>query len=126
MQTITLANLGKKSAQEVFEYIATHLLTQRKKCGVTRNGNFSCQYKYKNLRCAAGALFGPYEYKHAYEGVTWSGLRRNGIVTSAHFNLICALQDVHDDYEPDEWGRKLREIGDIRQLSIGFISALEK
>ena len=126
MQTITLANLGKKSAQEVFEYIATHLLTQRKKCGRDDGGGFQCRYKYRALRCAAGALLGPNEYKRSYEGRSWEELQRYGSVPKAHCGLVSSLQDIHDEYEPDEWGRKLRELGAFRRLRIGFIRDLEK
>jgi hypothetical protein len=53
---ITLETLPQATAQEVFDQVATHLLTQRQRS--TTKGN--CAYRGDDgLKCAAGCLLGP-------------------------------------------------------------------
>jgi hypothetical protein len=108
---ITIATLPNYTAQEVFDYIANHLLSQGEKCQeIDDVGDGSvCKYRnFNNQSCAAGCLFGPGEYKSSFEGNNWVGLRDKGIVPLSHFRLITALQKVHDNRPAHEWHKELK------------------
>lgn len=100
---ITLATLHTATAQEVFDQVATHLLTQAKRSNTTDG---MCAYRGVNgLKCAAGALIADDEYDERIEGVSWarlvsSELDENGnpmpVTPEAHCDLIQDLQALHD------------------------------
>ena len=53
MKTINLSNLAQASTQEVFDFVAIHLLTQNEKSGDDQ----VCYYRSPTgLKCAAGCL----------------------------------------------------------------------
>jgi hypothetical protein len=108
---ITIATLPNHTDQEVFDYIANHLLSQGEKCQEIDDiyDGPLCKYRNSdNQSCAAGCLFGPGEYKPSYEGNNWVNLRDKGIVPETHFGLITALQRVHDTVLADMWYRALQ------------------
>jgi hypothetical protein len=105
-QEICLTNLAEKTAQEVFDYISHHLLAQGERA--VREDGSACAYRnQKGLRCAAGCLIAPSEYKGEFEGRTWSSLREDLCVPFTHHKLIARLQEVHDDISPEEWASSL-------------------
>ena len=68
---ITLKTLGKATAQEVFDQVATHLLTQNER---SLDGA-SCSYRNcDGLKCAAGCLISDDEYDNQMEGIDWRGV----------------------------------------------------
>jgi hypothetical protein len=102
-QEICLANLHTKTAQEVFNYVARHLLTQNKKAALSLHST-SCRYLTTDgLRCAAGCLIAPSEYKEEFEGNSWPALVRELKVPNTHCHLIGILQVTHDNYSPKDW-----------------------
>jgi hypothetical protein len=106
-QEICLANLGEKSPQEVFNYVSRHLLTQGRRA-FGPNLAIGCVYRnVEGLRCAAGCLIAPSEYKEEFEGNVWSVLQANGVVPRVHGELITELQKVHDGISPDKWASAL-------------------
>lgn len=116
---ITLKNLAKASEQEVFNQVATHLITQGKRSIETTLGQNSCVYKSKDgLMCAAGCLIGPKEYKKKFEGYIWDGLAFEGFVPEEHWLLIRMLQCVHDREQPHNWKRELTRVALARNLEI--------
>jgi hypothetical protein len=103
-QEICLANLGSKTQQEVFDYVARHLLTQ----GRRAEANGLCKYRTEDgLRCAAGCLIAVDEYKAEWEGGTWRGLSIKGAVTAKHDSLVRSLQKIHDHCHPSRWRTEL-------------------
>lgn len=73
MEKITLNTLPQATEQELFDYIATHLLTQNEKS----MSSMGCQYHIKDLKCAAGCLIDRTEYDQNFEGKDWSTLVRD-------------------------------------------------
>ena len=51
--------------QQVFNTVAKHLLTQKKKS--IKDG--TCRYRYRNLSCAVGCLIPKEEYSPKLEGI---------------------------------------------------------
>ena len=117
---ITIATLPNYTDQEVFDYIANHLLSQGEKCQELDDDTSPiCVYKNTdNQRCAAGCLFGPGEYNPSLEGNNWMGLRDKGIVPGFHCGLITALQRIHDTRPADEWYHELKDLAKDFHLDI--------
>lgn len=112
MKTITLATLPQTTEQEVFYYVAHHLLTQNEK-SLAKSDNFvrDCLYKNPdNLKCAAGCLIADDEYKPDLEGLSWRVLADYKDVPLTHINLIASLQIVHDKFEVKNWRLQLSEL----------------
>jgi hypothetical protein len=105
-QEICLANLHEKTAREVFDYISRHLLTQNEKA--VAPCSHRCVYRTSDgLRCAAGCLIAPSEYKKDFEEKNWVLLVSRWQFPTAHMGLITALQGLHDTWRPDQWPEKL-------------------
>ncbi len=117
--TITLATLSKATAQEVFDQVATHLLTQNEVSSLTeRNDEGFCAYRGDNgLKCAAGCLIGEKEYSLGMEGRNWAGLIELGLVPDVHANLIQDLQTVHDIVRGEQWREVLQEVAEDHDLT---------
>ena len=94
------------NAQEIFDYVATHLFTQGKPA---RNRDFSdpgphCRYRLGELSCAAGCLIPDEIYTPEMEcgtvGLLIRHCEKNGIPLPKFFkenvDLLLALQSVHD------------------------------
>lgn len=105
---ITLKTLPQASAQEVFDQVAEHLLTQNEQS----YGDDMCRYRSFGLKCAAGSLIGHDEYQSMFEGKAWNILTDKGLVPAAHQDLIVSLQMVHDDFSPKAWRRRLQITAD--------------
>lgn len=119
---ITLKTLEKATAQEVFDHIAEHLLTQREKC----TDNNVCVYSnFKGLKCAAGCLISNDEYNLKFEGYSWVALVQNNAVPSTHTYLIRELQYMHDEYDPEEWIDSLSEIASQNNLSSQILNKFQ-
>lgn len=105
---ITLETLKDASTQEVFDQVATHLLTQMKKS----QNNDGCFYRHDGLMCAAGCLISDSEYNSEMDigDSSWSGLISRGLVTDQHHDFISELQFLHDEYEPSSWPEELKEL----------------
>ena len=139
---ITLKTLPEATAQEVFDHVATHLLTQKKKSlhslellGADLAGGLggdpgyeACRYRGDNgLKCAAGCLIGDDEYKQSWEGTLWSDLvldARNQIPT-AHMDLIHDLQNIHDGYPSRSWYGALVRLAFNERLNTYAIQKFE-
>lgn len=116
---VTLKTLEQSTPQQVFDHVATHLLTQNKR---STNKNRDCLYKSpEGLKCAAGCIIADDEYNEKMEDVVWRMLVRREVVPEAHMELISDLQYCHDDYEPRIWKRKLKEIAKYHNLSISVL-----
>lgn len=114
---ITLKTLSAATAQQVFDQVVTHLLTQMKKSKDELSlTNWGCRYRYGDLKCAAGCLIGDDEYKPTFEGQGWTYLEGIRVVPSDHRGLIKDLQLIHDQRPPYDWKKALREEAIIRDL----------
>lgn len=113
---ITLATLHEATEQEVFDQVATHLLTQNKR---SYNEELAtCAYRSPDgLKCAAGCLIADEEYDLRWEDATWITLsRERGVVPSTHACLIEELQRIHDNVELDEWSYHLESLAKEHEL----------
>jgi hypothetical protein len=125
-ERITLATLPAATAQQVFDQVARHLLTQGRQA---RNAE-ACAYRgSEGTMCAAGCLMSDEEYAKltdtsvdgratlGIEGLNWEALQRGGVVPPGHTDLIQSLQAVHDDVDTDEWSEELHELAANCRLS---------
>lgn len=104
---ITLKTLPQATAQEVFDQVKNHLLSQKAQSKM----DDMCLYRNPNgLKCAAGCLIGDDEYVPEMDDRPSSGWRElvlEGLVPKDHDTLIRRLQEVHDLYNVDGWSKKL-------------------
>ena len=112
IKMITLKTLKDATAQEVFDQVAAHLLTQGQK---SEGRDENCLYRGPDgLKCAAGCLIADDEYDNEMEGRAWS-------VTvgfpPAHSELIRALQFIHDGWPCEEWPTKIKGVASNFGLS---------
>jgi hypothetical protein len=119
---ITLHTLKDATAQEVFDQVATHLLTQNTK---SNDDSQECLYRHNGLSCAAGCLISDDEYEQ-YELAnfdvggkpsSWPNVVTQKDLTDTHWQLITRLQLVHDCHEPDQWETTLRQVAKDHDLS---------
>ena len=92
--------------QEIFDKVATHLLTQRKPCLVGKTSD-GCCYRKGKLKCAAGCLLpkGINPENQPWNDEPWDcvpqRIRDLAGVPKAADRLVEALQAVHD--YPSNW-----------------------
>lgn len=104
---ITLKTLPEATAQEVYNQVKTHLLSQKQK-SIDGDG---CVYRGPGgLKCGAGILIGDDEYIHDMEENTWDLLVAKGVVPDTHQGLIRSLQLVHDMCPVEDWVSKLKSV----------------
>ena len=108
--------------QEVFDTVARHLLTQKRRSYVNNEGAELCCYRGpRGLKCAVGALIPDELYSKDLEGLAvGSGpvaivCKQLGIVR--HLNLLADLQDLHDDVPTDRWYDRLLGLATRHRLS---------
>lgn len=117
-----------KTAQEIFDYVARHLLTQGKK-SVLPDTEDVCAYRGKDdCKCAAGCLIPDDRYKPEFEQKLWNTAASFGI--AQHFpeyleflGLIRELQLVHDRYEPEAWKEALVEVAQVHHLDFSVVQS---
>jgi hypothetical protein len=114
----TMEQLDAMGPQAVFNFVAAHLLSQRRRA-VNHEGQ--CQYRARDgSMCAVGCLI-PGAYCHpAMEGHYVSDLAadlhsmmfgwRLGRFLLRHAALVDELQRVHDRSEPPTWRRQLVKV----------------
>lgn len=116
---ITLATLHLFTAQQVFEKVATHLLTQNAK---SESEAEICQYRTKSgLMCAAGCLIADEEYDSKMEGYNWC----HGRFPDVHKHLIADLQKLHDLDDVEDWYDGLLGIAKDYKLNTDFIENIK-
>lgn len=115
---ITLKTLPHATAQEVFDQVAQHLLTQNQK-SLADESPALCRYRNgSGLSCAAGCLIADDEYQPAtMEKSEWFTLAYKGIVPSHHEGLISELQAVHDSILVEDWLQELKIVAQRYNLN---------
>lgn len=121
---ITLKTLPQATAQEVFDQVERHLLTQNA-LSLRDESISSCAYRSaRDLKCAAGCFIADDEYGAQMEGRRWTDLVDTGAVPSAHSGLIRTLQIVHDCTDVQMWPHALRTVAESFNLSPDVIDEL--
>ena len=101
---------------DVFNYVKEHLLKQNEKS--VDPWSLSCHYRSqkedgKVLMCAVGCLMDDRFYIEEFENSSPNDLRVRQAVESSinnwayNVSLLSELQNIHDEYEPDQWSLKL-------------------
>jgi len=118
---ITLKTLPQATEQQVFDQVATHLLTQNvKSYDESLEG---CVYRGPyNLSCAAGCLIADDEYNVNFEEKGWLSLTADYDVPQTHQHLISRLQILHDQTCVEQWPQQLREVANLYQLNADVVS----
>lgn len=118
---ITLGTLAQATGQEVFNQVATHLLTQMEQS----KGNSTCQYRSDDgkLKCAAGCLISEDEMLQVHiqneNEASWHGLVNAKLAPIDHMDLIVQLQGVHDDdSNVENWRESLSEVAENFNLTM--------
>ena len=111
---MVLVNL--ETDYDVFNYVKQHLLNQNEKS--VDPWSLSCYYRAqkedgKVLMCAVGCLIDDNYYSDEFENSSPGDLRVKRAIESSITNwnynvsLLSELQNIHDEYEPDNWSLKL-------------------
>ena len=105
------------SKQETFNRVATHLLTQSKKCldPVSRG----CLYRDgKGACCAAGCLLTDRTYDEDFEGQSIEEIIEDVRTDWFGHNakLVGALQDLHDRWSVRTWKDHLYNLANLHSL----------
>jgi len=123
---ITLATLASHSAQEVFDYAVTFLLTQNEKSvnalDSQNKGGGDCKYKTINkygqiLKCGAGCFISDEEYRPHLENNSWDSLVQSQQVPATHFRLIRSFQSIHDGFLVPQWKEGFTHLAEREGLS---------
>lgn len=116
MNTITMKNLHLATEQQVFDQVATHLLTQNAKASDDFGG---CQYRLELndgtvLKCAVGCLIADNEYGSKIEDELYGSNGFNEFFgfkyEAPHFYLLRSLQNLHDNSFVSLWKEELEQI----------------
>lgn len=116
-----------RSAQELFDIAATHLLTQNKRAGARG----ACFYRTNDgLKCAVGALIPDELYDADMERRSIIGLI-NGCAylqgtelraeLSTNREMLLGLQRIHDDYPEERWPERLKSAASEFGLSTAVV-----
>lgn len=120
---ISLNTLNEFSIQDIFDYAATHLLTQNE---VSRSKHGGCDYRNPcGLKCVVGAFTSDDEYNSEYEGMVWRDLSTTMKlhVTDDRHDLMRRLQIIHDTRAPNDWPAALTMLAEDCKLNTAVINA---
>lgn len=115
--------------QKTFNKVARHLLKQNEK---SVDGANNCLYRLtidnRKLKCGIGALIPDRLYTKSMEGIapgtdtfrdTTKCPVNNALVSCGHDPDFCSfLQDIHDNYDPDEWRSQLTKFAERNSLKM--------
>ena len=103
--------MNEATSQEVFDFVAKHLLTQNKKSITNIDGVIAhCLYKSSNgLNCAIGCLIPKESYDSEIEQMDLSNVLDYFEVDTKHDILLESLRLVHDDQDVENWQEALND-----------------
>lgn len=113
MTYATIDGFENLTPQQVFDISKNHLLAQNRKSRTDApEGEGFCAYRGQNgAMCAAGPFLKDEEASKC-EGDNWYSLNQAHKVPAAHYDLVYALQEVHDYNEPRSWERALKRVAE--------------
>jgi len=109
-------NIELKTDYDVFNYVKEHLLNQNQRS--LDPWSLQCQYRSqtedgKVLMCAVGCLIDEDLYSEKIENLSASNedvvkaIRGSIANWTVNSDMLGELQNIHDEYEPDNWSLKL-------------------
>lgn len=101
---------------DVFNYVKEHLLKQNEKS--LDPWSLSCYYRAQKengdvLMCAVGCLMDDNYYSDEFENSSPSDIRVRAVIEKSipnwdyNVSLLSELQNIHDEYDPDNWSLRL-------------------
>lgn len=122
--------------QEIFNKVASHLLTQKATSSVTTEfGDYSCMYRIKGtkLSCAVGCLIPDELYSEEQEGNTVSSLiacypkiaEHLDVQTAADIDFLDSLQMLHDRNKPEIWPEILTALAVQYELDCSVLDSFK-
>jgi hypothetical protein len=124
----SMQELDRMTAQDVFDHVARHLLTQRK--AAIEHGR--CRYRTDDgLACAVGCLIPDAHFRPTFEGMDSRRLRCKLVdersPLAAFFlrfeTLLLELQMVHDSCHVLDWASSLAIVARREGLAAGVVYA---
>lgn len=115
---MTIQEVNNKSLQEIFDFVANHLLAQNGKA----IENDMCRYRSGNLKCAVGALIADEDYDCKFENSSIRTLRDKlegsifADISEPKLILLMHLQSIHDTRQVASWPEALS--GLAKELSL--------
>lgn len=115
--------------QEIFNTVARHLMAQNERAkNPEEAGVAGCRYRLlkdgKMLKCAIGCLISDEHYiEEIIEGLrageprVIDALMGSGYPGEEFGPFYLDLQQVHDDYLPENWPQALKEVADYWKLT---------
>lgn len=112
------------SEQEIFNQVADHLLTQKKK---SRDPKVkSCQYRGPNgLKCAVGGILEDHEVQFGGNNCTVYSIDLPDRL-QGHVKFLRELQSIHDKNRPSRWLEKLSAFAKKHKLSASVLKKYRK
>jgi len=111
-----------KTAQELFDKVATHLLTQMRKSIDIHTGK--CLYRAPDgAQCAVGCLFEDSDYVKEFVDVAWYLDRGYLSDYACHESLMDSLQAIHDAEDPEDWLLSLEDLALHLRLDTEVLSS---
>jgi hypothetical protein len=114
------------TAQEVFDTVATHLLTQGRKA---LSDDKQCAYRAPNGdKCAVGCLIPDDKYvpKMEGKGVDFLLAEFKLVELEPHMGLLLVLQDTHDRRALEDWPTRLVQVAQMHGLSYDAVLYFKK
>lgn len=118
MYSVTIFTLPTNTLQQVFDFVANHLLTQGKKAINITGG---CVYNHAgaSTACAIGCLIPEEMYDNSIEGGNIEEVLETYDVPNISqemYKLLAALQNVHDGYLASRWEIELIAVAETFDL----------
>lgn len=116
--------MNQQQRQDMFDRVATHLLKQGRRASLngTKYGT-NCAYRGVNdTKCAIGCLINDEYYDKEFEGrgfnVVANAVERslNVVLDKDDYDLLEALQVLHDKIVPNSWAERLKCIAEDQGL----------
>lgn len=108
--------------QQIFDKVATHLLTQKTK---SMDG-FQCRYRGPNdAKCAIGCLIPDEVYKCSMEGCTVYDSPIADLFLPSQRSFLNMLQVTHDKYPAHIWADMLINIAINSQLDSSIVNTFK-
>ncbi len=121
--------------QQIFNRVATHLLTQKRRAEVSLNGNVKCVYRAADgAQCAVGCLIPDDMFRPEMEGrgvyvLLNTQPQLHNLFTGfapgeALKNFLGGLQIIHDGQSPHTWKSYLMYFATRYQLDASVLDTL--